>query len=80
MSTHYETAVAKKNELVDQVEDCKKKLVRAHKLIGGLGGERVRWEQMVVDLGRSANTVLGDALLAAAYQFHYFIPRFFFFY
>ena len=38
-------------------------------LIGGLGGERVRWEQMVVDLGKSANTVLGDALLAAAYLF-----------
>jgi dynein heavy chain len=52
------------------VEDCKKKLVRAHKLIGGLGGERVRWEQMVVDLKKSANTVLGDTLLAAAYPFY----------
>jgi hypothetical protein len=52
---------------MEQVEDCKKKLVRAHKLIGGLGGERVRWEQMVVDLGKSSHTVLGDALLGAAY-------------
>lgn len=41
--------------------------MRAQKLIGGLGGERVRWETMVVELGKSAHTVLGDALLAAAY-------------
>ncbi len=67
LSAHYENALAKKMQLVEKVEDCQRKLVRAQKLIGGLEGERYRWEQMVVDLGRTADNVLGDALLSAAY-------------
>ena len=35
-------AVAKKEALAQQVADCTAKLQRADKLIGGLGGERVR--------------------------------------
>ena len=33
-----------------QVHDCTVKLQRADKLIGGLGGERVRWQATVDQL------------------------------
>jgi len=34
----------KKTELENDVEDCRNKLVRAKKLVEGLGGEKVRWK------------------------------------
>ena len=37
-------ATAKKASLGAQVEDCRVRLARAGKLIGGLGGERARWQ------------------------------------
>ena len=43
----YDAGVAKKDELARKVEQCSVKLDRAEKLIGGLGGERIRWEQTV---------------------------------
>lgn len=35
----------------DQVADCEIKLKRAEDLIGGLGGEYVRWSQTAESLG-----------------------------
>lgn len=40
----FEEATAKKASLAAQVEDCRVRLARADKLIGGLGGERARWQ------------------------------------
>lgn len=41
---------AKAKQLNDDIEDCQKKLVRAEKMIGGLGGEKERWTKIVADL------------------------------
>lgn len=41
--------------------------MRAEKLIGGLGGEKVRWSQVVVDLGKLYIDLTGDVLLASGY-------------
>ena len=41
----------KQQELIEQAEDCKTKLAHAEKLIGGLGGERSRWEVFSKELG-----------------------------
>jgi hypothetical protein len=48
-----------------QVADCQVKLQRADKLIGGLGGERVRWQATVEQLGADLHNVVGDVLVAA---------------
>lgn len=44
---------------------CGKKLVRAEKLIGGLGGEKDRWTQAAEDLQAIYDNLLGDVLISA---------------
>jgi dynein heavy chain, axonemal len=51
---------------VGQVDLCGKKLVRANQLIGGLGGEKTRWEQFSRELGQQFIDLTGDVLVAAA--------------
>ncbi len=48
-----------------QVADCQAKLARADRLIGGLGGERLRWQQQVEQLDRDLGNVVGDVVVAA---------------
>ena len=56
----------KKDELADQVQQCTARLDRAEKLIGGLGGEKTRWQETVASLGVALNNVIGDVSVAAA--------------
>lgn len=44
---------------------CAKKLVRAEKLIGGLGGEKDRWTQAAEHLQIVYDNLLGDVLVSA---------------
>ena len=44
---------------------CAKKLERATKLIGGLGGEKDRWTQAAADLQAIYDNLLGDVLISA---------------
>ena len=56
----------KKKDLEDNIDLCSKKLDRAEKLIGGLGGEKDRWtENASVLSGRYIN-ITGDVLLSSA--------------
>jgi len=48
-----------------QVTICAQKLVRAEKLIGGLGGEKDRWSQAATDLQAIYDNLLGDVLISA---------------
>ena len=57
--------MAKKEALARQVMDCTIKLQRADKLIGGLGGERVRWQATVSQMGLDMVNVVGDVVVAA---------------
>lgn len=52
-------------QLNDDIEDCQKKLVRAEKMISGLGGEKDRWTKIVADLTIQATLVTGDSLIAS---------------
>ena len=56
----------KKQNLEDSVDMCSKKLVRAETLIGGLGGEKIRWTQAAKDLGAVYECLTGDVLLSSA--------------
>jgi dynein heavy chain len=55
----------KKQKLEFQVDLCQKKLERAEALIGGLGGEKVRWTQAALDLGAQYENLTGDILLSS---------------
>eukprot|EP00736_Rhodelphis_marinus_P006943 Rmarinus@m.24609 len=65
LESEYEKSVAKKEELAFKVEDCTQKLERAHRLIGGLGGEKTRWAATVESLGGELISLTGDVLIAA---------------
>ena len=57
----------KKAKLEHDVDQCEKKLVRAEKLIGGLGGEKSRWKEVAAGLTVDYRNLTGDVLLCAAY-------------
>jgi dynein heavy chain len=55
----------KKIKLSNDVEECGARLVRAEKLIGGLGGERSRWTESVAKLGIEYDNLVGDCLVSS---------------
>ncbi|KAJ6668326.1 hypothetical protein lerEdw1_015703 [Lerista edwardsae] len=54
-----------KARLEFQVDLCAKKLERAEKLIGGLGGEKSRWSHAADDLQNTYDNLTGDVLVSA---------------
>jgi dynein heavy chain len=56
----------KKVELEASVDLCAKKLVRAQQLIGGLGGEKVRWGESLEHLKVDFTKVTGNVIIASA--------------
>lgn len=54
-----------RQNLSENIELTKLKLVRAEKLISGLGGEKDRWQQLVQDLTLTYDNIVGDVLLSA---------------
>jgi dynein heavy chain len=62
----FSEANAKKEKLTREVEECRARLDRAQKLIGGLGGEKDRWTESVVQLGADFDNLVGDGLISAA--------------
>lgn len=55
----------KKQSLEKNINICTKKLERAEKLIGGLGGEKERWSHAAKDLGDRYVNVTGDVLISS---------------
>ncbi|XP_077305116.1 dynein axonemal heavy chain 3 [Lithobates pipiens] len=55
----------KKEELEKNIEICSQKLVRAEKLISGLGGEKDRWTEAARLLGNKYINLTGDVLLSS---------------
>jgi dynein heavy chain len=52
-------------ELKDSINDCELKLERAGRLIGGLGGESVRWNQEVANNNAKLKLLPGDCVVSA---------------
>eukprot|EP00798_Chlamydomonas_sp_ICE-L_P008519 gene8518-4817_t len=57
----------KKKQLEFDVDLCEKKLDRATKLIGGLGGEKTRWTEVALKLGEDYENLTGDVLLSSGF-------------
>lgn len=72
-----EEANQKKKALEDEVQNCIDKLWRAEKLIGGLGGEKVRWTAAAANLQLLYDNLAGDILVSCgimAYLAPYTLP------
>eukprot|EP00698_Gefionella_okellyi_P007650 TRINITY_DN186_c0_g3_i1.p1 TRINITY_DN186_c0_g3~~TRINITY_DN186_c0_g3_i1.p1 ORF type:complete len:2618 (+),score=811.11 TRINITY_DN186_c0_g3_i1:164-8017(+) len=65
LQAKYDAGNAEKLHLEKQAEECKARLARAEKLVGGLGGERVRWSETVQELGHSYEALVGDIMVSA---------------
>ncbi|XP_015263237.1 PREDICTED: dynein heavy chain 12, axonemal, partial [Gekko japonicus] len=61
----FEEKTEEKARLEFQVDLCAKKLERAEKLIGGLGGEKSRWSHAADDLQNTYDNLTGDVLVSA---------------
>ena len=57
-------ATARRQEVEDEVEMCRKKLVRAQTLLGSLGGERDRWISSAGVLQEIYDCLPGDILIS----------------
>ncbi|KAH8941010.1 hypothetical protein BDL97_14G015200 [Sphagnum fallax] len=60
-------AVFKKDTLAKQAKDCEDKLIRAGKLIGGLGGERTRWIANIASIEVDLTHMIGDVIVAGGH-------------
>ncbi|XP_059835308.1 dynein axonemal heavy chain 3 [Hypanus sabinus] len=65
LNDDFEIMNNKKKDLEDNIELCSQKLVRAEKLIGGLGGEKDRWTEAARLLGIRYIDLTGDVLLSS---------------
>ncbi|XP_037628190.1 dynein heavy chain 12, axonemal [Sebastes umbrosus] len=61
----FEDKTEEKVQLEFQVDLCARKLERAEKLIGGLGGEKTRWSKAADDLQDTYDDLTGDVLISA---------------
>ena len=66
LNDEFEAMQQKKKDLEDNIELCSQKLVRAEKLIGGLGGEKDRWTEAAKRLGERYYNITGDVLISSA--------------
>jgi dynein heavy chain len=65
LEKNFNNAVAKKEQLANQVKKCEIQLSNAEKLIGGLGGEEKRWKETVAKLNDDFINLTGDTVVSA---------------
>ena len=65
LKAQFQEKTEEKEKLEFQVDLCQKKLERAQKLIGGLGGERDRWSAAAKTLQETYDNLTGDVLISS---------------
>jgi dynein heavy chain len=65
LEANYEASVKKLESLKAQATKCEVQLANADKLIGGLGGEEIRWKETVAVLSQELKNVIGNILVSA---------------
>ncbi|XP_052104325.1 dynein axonemal heavy chain 2-like isoform X7 [Mytilus californianus] len=68
LKKEYDEKLAQKEELKRKAEYTEMMLDRAGKLVEGLAGERIRWEETVKQLEKRMGFLPGDCLIAAAFM------------
>ncbi|KAL6618330.1 dynein heavy chain and region D6 of dynein motor-domain-containing protein [Neocallimastix sp. 'constans'] len=65
LNTQLQNLKDEKIRLENQKKSCEEKLQRAEILLGGLGGERQRWSDIIQQLEVTINNLMGDILIAS---------------
>ena len=65
LEAQLQTKLEEERALVEDIENCNKKLERAGKIIAGLEGEKTRWTETVARLGKEFEFLVGNCLVAA---------------
>ncbi|KAM6971581.1 LOW QUALITY PROTEIN: dynein axonemal heavy chain 8-like [Tautogolabrus adspersus] len=63
----YDGAMKEKQDLEDDAQACRRKMVNATALIDGLGGEKVRWTDSSAGFQTQISHLVGDVLLSAGF-------------
>ncbi|KAL4222174.1 Dynein heavy chain 8 [Mactra antiquata] len=63
----YDAAMKEKQELLDDAESCKRRMVAASALIGGLAGEKIRWTEQSKQFKSQIDRLVGDVLLCTGF-------------
>ncbi|XP_022805941.1 dynein heavy chain 5, axonemal-like [Stylophora pistillata] len=63
----YDKAVQEKQDLLDDAETCRRKMLAASTLIGGLGGEKERWTEQSKEFAAQIGRLVGDVLLCTGF-------------
>lgn len=67
LSQRCDTYYTKRQALYQEVADCQAKLLRATKLITGIGGEQVLWEERLAEFEQKYAGLIGDILLLSGF-------------
>lgn len=65
LKAELKAAQDEKADLQAKVKDCEDRLVKATKLIDGLGGEKSRWSELSVELSETYIALTGDVLISS---------------
>lgn len=64
----FDATMKKKKELQDDADTCQRKMTMASALIGGLGGEKVRWTAQSKLFAEQIRCLVGDVLIMCAFM------------
>ncbi|EKX36467.1 hypothetical protein GUITHDRAFT_97557 [Guillardia theta CCMP2712] len=67
LKNKYDESVGLKERLMNESAELEAKLDRAQRLVGGLGGERDRWDESATNLESKITKLIGDCAISAAY-------------
>ena len=65
LQSDLDQTLANKDKLERDVDECKKRLIRAQQLIESLGGEKVAWKEYAIRLGEEYIALTGDVLVSS---------------
>ncbi|KAF6020163.1 DNAH5 [Bugula neritina] len=63
----YDKAMKEKQALIDDANNCRRKMAAASELINGLGDEKVRWTQQSKEFRAQLGRLVGDVFLSTAF-------------
>ena len=67
LKAKYDESNNTKEKLLAESAELEAKLDRAQRLVGGLGGERSRWDSSATDLENRVEALVGDCAISAAF-------------
>ena len=67
LKAQYDESNNTKEKLIAESAELEAKLDRAERLVGGLGGERSRWDASATDLEGRVEALIGDCAISAAF-------------